>query len=600
MFTRVSNIKPPSQKTIIFTGGINESLSNLEMKAGECFDLVNYEEISGEFHGYRSVMGYERIDGTTVNIEDPNNPGEFIDVSYPSDVPIVFNDPDDLTDITDTARESRRSAIVTPTLTGGGYLKGSFDFHGEEFVIAYENANGDHLLFRRTDNGGTGWEEIVSFPTITEGSGVDAGINYHIAIGRFELYPLVTDSATPNTDVAILCNGVSPAIIVYQKDDGTFACVSLVESNGPEYEGSDFLPVSDYPLRSVVYNQRLHIAYPYGTLFVSHVGDPFQFNSAVKSAGVWWLGSDVTDFVVGPSSLAVFMEEGIDIIRPADPDLVTGFDEVKETFSPTSGAKPFSAQRILGRILFCDDRGITSLEATDRYGDFNAVNMSKRIMKTYERYKDIIAGTAVDRDKNQYIVYFTNGQGITLTVEPNYRGDFTVRGTTRFNLGLNINTVWGVRKESERLLTSRDDAYLRKQHKDAQSFDGEVISSKFTSAFHSYGSPTNWKTFQRVLFELSATKGQFFSFRPIFNYQRIDTPKANIYTTDPTPASGIWGEGDWGEFVWGGTGAVNQEYLYMMGIGFNMSLQFSCSSKYHNPHVVHNAIVLYTTGGIRY
>lgn len=729
-----------SSKTVIFTGGINETLSNLEMKPGECYDLENYEEVSGEFHGYRSTPGFERIDGTSEEILNPSvvtakDPYFYLDdgswtdsstgdgavvitadttadpiltyatltsgadyltgrgiltqslslsigteytirvrntsaevgrisvdtdlvetdipansstqftftagatsrdlilsspevnaaslvleyclvdksssvstISYPSDVSIPYIDNDDFTVRDDQVREERRTKIQTPPLTGGGYLKGAFEFNGDYFIIAYENSNGDHLLFRMADNSGAGWEDVSSFPSISEGSGVDAGINYHIEIGRFELYPLVSDNATPNTDIAILCNGISPAIILYTKDDGTYGCVSLEEANGPDYDASIYtvrLPSDTtiqeaYPIRSIVYNQRLHLAFPYGTLFVSHVGDPFYFDNALKSAGVWWLGSEITDMEVAPSSLVVFMEKGIDIIRPSDPDLVTGFDEVKESFSPLSGAKPNTAQRILGRTLFCDDRGITALETVGSWGDFAVSRLSKKIEKTYLQYKDSIAGTAVDREKNQYIVYFKNGRGITLTVEPNYRGDFGIKGITSFSLGTPISTVWGIKKEPKRLFTTTEDAYLRLQHKDAYCFDGEPITSKFTTSFHPYNRVIDYKSFQRTLVELTASKGNVFSVRPLFDYRGSTIPKASIYYTDPVGDTGIWGTGVWSVFVWGGTGAVNQAYFYTTGIGFNMAIQFTCTSKYHQPHIIHNMIVSYINNGINY
>lgn len=604
MFTSPLQVNQLRDKTIIFTGGINEALSNLEMKPGTCFRMTNYEEISGEFHGYRSVMGYEVIDGTTVNIESPIESGTYIDVSYPSDVPVPFATGDDVTDRDDTAREDRRDDINDVPLTGGGYLKGAFDFNGDYFVVAYEIAAGTHLLFRMTENGGAGWEEITSFPTIEEGYGVDAGINYNISIGRMELFPTTTLNATPNTDIAVMCNGISPAIILYVEDDGDYTCTSLVESNSDDYDGSYTLRLpsdptiaTGYPLRSIIYNQRLHLAFQYGTLFVSHVGDPFYFDNALKSAGVWWLSSEITNLIEGPSSLVVFMEKGIDVITPSDPDVITGFDEIKETFSSTSGAYADTAQRILGRILFCDDRGVTSMASTEKYGNFEISNFSKNVQRTYQSNKDNIVGTAIDRNRNQYIVYFSDGTGITITIDiVGAYSVFTNRGTSLFALSTSINTVWGVRKESKRLFTKTSDSYLRLQHEDAQSFDGDEITSSFTTAYHSYGYPTRYKTFQRLLFEIQSRKHNIFYFRPIFDYD-YNTPNASQYETDAAPSNSIWGEEVWNSFEWGGTGAVNQEYSYINGIGTNMAVEVMCSSKYHNPHVIQNMIVSYALSG---
>lgn len=606
MYNRPLDLKSPRNKTILFSGGINESLSNLEMKPGMCYDMKNYEEVAGEFHGYRSTMGFEVIDGTTVSIDNPNDPGNLIDVTYPSTVPTVFTDPNDFSVVDDTARELRRDNIKAPT--GVSYLKGAFDYNGQYFVVGYDSTTGDHSLWVMEEAAGNGWTKITAFPSISEGAGVDAGYNYHITNGRMQYFPLTANSAMPNDEVVILCNSISPAIILWKTAAGVYGCTSLVEANSPQFPAATPVLPSDasiaeaYPMRSEIFNQRLHLAFPLGTLFISHVGDPFAYDPAVTSGGVFWLGSEITDMLVSPSSLTVFQEKGIDIIKTVDPT-TTGFDEGKETYSSLSGAFANTAQRILGKSIFCDERGIVYLETSDRYGDFDISPLSENVQKTYQSKKHLIVGAVTDREKSQYIVYFSDGSGITVTVEPDYRGYFSVRGVSLFDLDLTqqLGFVKSVTKEPKRLLTFKEDAYLRLQHKDAISFDGEEITSKFTTAFHTYGSAVNLKTFQRLLFELTATKGQVFQMRPIYDYQGTDVPKSVLYETEPqTRESSIWGEAIWGTFVWGGIGAVDQEYSYITGIGVNMAIQFQCTSKHHLPHVVHNAITLYQMNGVKW
>lgn len=595
MYTRPLTLQTPKSKTIVFTGGINEAESNLEMKPGLCFDMNNYEEVSGEYHGYRSTMGYEKIDGTTETIEDPNNEGEYLDVTWASTVPLVYTDPTDLSLVDDTARELRRTNISYPTNTT--YLKAAFDYNGNYFVVSYYATTGDHKLWMMDT---TGWTEITSFPAINEAT--DSGVNYHVTQGRFQFFPFTASSAQPNDEITVLCNGISKAILLWVDDLGDYYCTEVTESLSPDYSAATPVLPSDatideaFPFRSEIFNQRLHLAFPLGTLFISHPGDPFAYDPAVCAGGVFWMGSEMTDMVVSPSSLTVFMEKGVDVIKVGDAD-TAGFDEYKEQFSKTTGAYPNTAQRILGKTLFCDDRGITYLEATDKYGDFDVANLSRKVQKTYQKNKDIIAGAIVDRDKSQYIVYFQDGTGIVLTVEPDFYGNFSTKGISKFNLGMTVNTVWSVVKEPKRLFTTTTDSYLRLQHRDACSFDGAAIISRFSSSFHGYGTNVGFKQFQRLLFELTATKGQTFSMRPIYDYSGTDIPKSVTYESEPQPDdTALWGEGVWGTFVWGGVGAVNQEYSYITGIGTNMSVQFISNTKHHLPHVVHNMIVLYANG----
>ena len=84
MARRQNNISFPrtNSKIVIYTGGVNEGITSLELGAGDLQQCYNYEEIDGAFHGYSSVQGYERFDGqpspTDVNVEfleDEGNDG---------------------------------------------------------------------------------------------------------------------------------------------------------------------------------------------------------------------------------------------------------------------------------------------------------------------------------------------------------------------------------------------------------------------------------------------------------------------------------------------------------------------------------------------
>ena len=51
------------QEVVYLTGGLNEEVSSLQLKGGELLTCVNYQEISGQYSGYTSVGGFERVDG---------------------------------------------------------------------------------------------------------------------------------------------------------------------------------------------------------------------------------------------------------------------------------------------------------------------------------------------------------------------------------------------------------------------------------------------------------------------------------------------------------------------------------------------------------
>ena len=56
---------PVQQEVILLTGGVNEEVNSIQLKAGELFSCINYQEAGGQYSGYSSIAGYERFNGMT-------------------------------------------------------------------------------------------------------------------------------------------------------------------------------------------------------------------------------------------------------------------------------------------------------------------------------------------------------------------------------------------------------------------------------------------------------------------------------------------------------------------------------------------------------
>lgn len=77
-------IQPKNDGVVVFTGGLNERVSNLELTPGELYDCSNYMELGGRYHGYTSPKGYEVSDGATLTIT-----GIVTGAVHASDIPAV-------------------------------------------------------------------------------------------------------------------------------------------------------------------------------------------------------------------------------------------------------------------------------------------------------------------------------------------------------------------------------------------------------------------------------------------------------------------------------------------------------------------------------
>lgn len=555
--TRLARIKPTTVKSLILTGGLNEEISNLELRGGELTEVNNYVEVDGSVNGYTSFQGYERFDGR----------------SSPSSTAVV-TDPltGEVTD--DTAREAKRTAITA--IPGSGRTRG-VHIYGI-FTYGWRD-DATPTKIEMYAGSAAGWVKITS------GTGL-AGGSVEAVNSRFSLY-------NSNNEVMVWVDSVND-IHIY---NGTAVSTVGATGSGATVEDAN-LPVGVYPVHVGVWNNRLFLAYPKGNVFFSAVGDPTDF-AAASGAGTFQVGDDITGFVVTPGGdLLLTMKDRIEFLTETTPtSSSTTFTFTKQTFSPTSGAISGTVKRMLGTIYFADDRGVTTLQAAQEYGDFIANSLAKKVGRTYQENKNNIVIASTNRQDNQYTLFFnktTHAEGLVFS----FKGK-RLKGATKIKLNhLVYNIAEG--KDSNRedeVYFGSDDGWVFKLYT-GTSFDGEVIPTLLATSFYHYGTPTIWKHFKEILFEATGQSFTDISFRPEFEYNEEYTPTTVLEDVQTNVVGGIWGKGIWGTFAWG-TGALSRLKNKILGYGTNMRVFVITESKYKTPHSLHNMTVQYTTGSIK-
>lgn len=619
---RPANVQfpPTKQKTILLTGGLNEQVSNLELGPGELTSCLNYEEIDGAYHGYRSWSGFERWDGSIGTIEFPVGSGDWSDVQYPSDVNVTFitgttdplytisedlytesDDPliteDSLQILTedyygDTERELRRSQIqptpgVGPLLYCGFYKNRIYTIREGEIVGSPGAGTGFVKLYMMEvgeTTGSGGYVEITEFP-------VDIPVNdvytnpYRDASCRFAEWP----SSDPNTKSLALCQGLYESVLLHRDESDVHIVEKIDDVN---------LPVGIYPEIPVFFENRIYLSYEGGHLLFSNLATP-TFDAVSGFAGEYYFGSQITDMVSSPGdAIVVWMEEGIKILKSIEPSAGNDYASVVvESFSEESSSKPKTAKRFLGTLIYCDDRGVTTMETTSAFGDFKAASISKRVQQTYQLNSGNIFGSIVDREKNQYVVLFKNGSGLAITFDVEKK----VKGSTYFDIA-HSPTCYSYGKDhtdSNQIIFGDSDGYVQFYRDQAESFDGVAINTRLNTSFYHYGSVVNYKTFRKILLELSGQFGLTLYVTTYFDYRNKNVPRGITQETLGDGAGGIWSDAIWGAFLWSGS-SIDQADIYITGVGVNMSIAITTSSKYNIPHTIHNATVNYTMRSIKY
>lgn len=565
-------------KVVFLTGGLNEGKVSLELSPGELTNVQNYEEVLGEYAGYRSVPGYERFSGFLSGTSAST-------FSWASEVSVTYDADGTVTD--DSAREAWRSLISPVGVSGvsGSHASGSTGsvlgcwwYKEEIFAVRYKVASEHAQLYKGvqgTTSGTGGWTEVSGWPQ-------DINVNtyltepYRTDTGRMSEAP----SAAPNQEICVVCNGFSYPFILYTDGNGDSSITQLT----PEDHGIDS---GVFPIFGKFWNDRLFLVYPGGHLRFSVLG-LFDFSGDTGLAGEHYFGSPITNIVeVAGDALVVFLEKGIKVLKKINPTQANAYSDVEvETFSNRSNAYNNTGTRLLGDIIFAGDRGVSLFSQSDTYGDFNAASLTKKIQATYiEKRTQILYGLA-HREKNQYHLFYSDGTGLILS----FNEKKEVEGATKFAYAHEPTCV-SIGKDSsgtDTIIFGTSSGYLMVVRDEAQSFDGTSIKSLFTTSYHAYGYPTNYKHFKRILFEISGQKGIEFSFRPNFDYRG----EGVVNAASQTPSSqgtggGVWGIDRWGNFVYK-LSSIELEWLYITGHAMNMSVSWSCDSLHYQPHIVHN------------
>lgn len=217
-----------------------------------------------------------------------------------------------------------------------------------------------------------------------------------------------------------------------------------VDGVGPmwQYDGYYFynvyteLPVTEDIPSHIVYHRNYNIlGYENGQCIVSIPGQPTNFSS-VNGATLYPFGERITGLLsLNGTALGVLCEASIHALAG---DILTATDDnnaVSQIISPYSGAIEYTVVDC-GIPLFADFRGISTIDATNKYGDFENGRVSYQITPyltnrvndrfSYQATSTNILFALPFRGKNQYRLYFADGAILTAGLPTGDRGyEFT-------------------------------------------------------------------------------------------------------------------------------------------------------------------------------
>lgn len=365
-------------------------------------------------------------------------------------------------------------------------------------------------------------------------------------------------------------------------------------NRGFEFDGTDYgyVPITtgmttDTPNHLWVHKFQLFFSFG-PSVQHSGPGTPYVWSPVLGAAEIA-MGDDVTAFVGMPGSeagaaLVIFCRNRGGVLygsSSADWNLVPFGDDKQ-------GAVAYSAQRIVGRCVAVDDRGITDLAATQAYGNFASATLSQRISTLMPNLRGQVTASCVAYDSNQYRVFFADNTGLYLTFKGN-----KIRGIMPVEFPDSVECIWSgeMSDGAQAIAFGSSDGFVYEMEK-GTSFDGDAIAWYFHLVFNSSKSARQLKKYKRAAFEVSGSGYAEFSFRYEVGYAsaEYEQPSAESDTIDFSPV--FWDSFVWDSFVWDGT-ALAPSSFPMDGSAANASLIVQGSSDYFAPMTFSGAFLHY-------
>ena len=537
------------------------------------------------------------------------------------------NDTDDTTYLRAAIEATRVDIEAVP---GSGSILGVWQYGGKKYTFRNNTLGTAAVMYEATITGwdicdlgekltfGTGTVAFVEGETVSQ-AGVTAVVRRVVvtdgtwAGGDATGYFTITGRAGGDfTNAAITGSGSGAATALAEQTDNEFLPSGRFEfinhnfyghtesrrmygcdgvNQGFEYDGNYFVFITtgmanDKPEHIHAHRNHLFFSFDGGSLQHSSIGSPLEW-SALTGAAEFGIGDEITGMLSLPEVLAVWTRNSTQLLYGTSVD-----DWVLQPHSDESGAIEWTLQK-MGQGIYLDDRGLTTLGAVDVFGDF-ASNVISLYVQPFLKTKMKLTQSSVRvREKNQYRLFFTDKECLTLTMD----GNKVVGFTRQFYEHLPVCCCSSEDSDGfEELFFGSDDGFVYQLDK-GTSFDGTAIQAIIRTHFNNLKTPSNKKRFRKLTLEMVAPLGVTVSVFPDFSYGSEDT-QSTTQDFNVQAQGGAWDINDWDDFIWDGP-FVGTAEARIDGSGTNIALLLTSSSAYDPPHTLQGIIVHYDVRGLK-
>jgi hypothetical protein len=394
---------------------------------------------------------------------------------------------------------------------------------------------------------------------ITATCGTQSNITIPNQDGRFE-FVIANFSGSVNRTRIYGCDGVN---------------------KGFEFDGAVFVPINtglgaiDKPTHVVEHQNHLFFSVA-GSVQHSAIGDPYNWTTTAGGGEVA-VGDPVTGLKSQPGSdtnpaLAVYSRNKINMIYGT-----SAADWQRVLYSDDTGGIPYSIQKI-GQTYALDDRGISSLAASQNFGNFADAIISDRVTSWLKTRRSQVTDSHVSRDKQQYRIFFSDGSAAYWTLRSKKASMMPMYFPDPVVCSWSSETTGG---GDEVIFFGSSDGMVYQMEK-GTSFDGDNIEAYIELVFNHSKSYRTLKKYRRMTFEMRGEGYAEFNSTYDLNYGSSETAQPDLVASTISLSSAIWDEFTWDEFVWDGQSLTNLS-MSTPGDGENISIRILSTGNYFDP-----------------
>ena len=275
-----------------------------------------------------------------------------------------------------------------------------------------------------------------------------------------------------------------------------------------EYDGSTWNDITsgmtqDTPSHLLDFKQHLFLSFGPSLQF-SSIGSPLTFNP-ISGAGELLMPDSVTGLMALQGGvLGTFCRNATAILQGSSS---ANFTSTKLTeHGNRVGAICWTVQQLGSRVWFLDDSGVTSLDASDKFGAFTDATISFPVKSRLDGYKDNVLCSCVVKNKSQLRLFFDDGRGLIFAFDQD-----RLAGITMFEFPHVFNRIVSTENTAgdELILAGGTDGYVY-QLETGNTFAGQPIRTFTQTHFYGFRSPRQVKFFRRAVATLGGGNVTFY------------------------------------------------------------------------------------------